>query len=304
MEVSYRQAAVFLRHAALLSRTVRPTRCLCNNRSVSTVKLACDTYGKRPDGNSSPLVILHGLFGSKQNWHSISRLLTRKVDRKIIAIDIRNHGESEHTDVMDYPSMAADVAATMKEEGVERGILIGHSMGGKIAMTLALQQAELVEKLIVVDTTPTTSAGKQVFPKIIEGMKNVKFHTEWTLSKTRSEADKTLLKTIPDLGVRQFILTNLVEDDNGWFSWRVNIDAIEKNLEQIWSFPQFKHVSYHGDTLFLGGSKSPYISESSYPEIKRLFPKALVTHIEDSGHWVHSEKPKEFMEAVTDFIRK
>ncbi|XP_077996056.1 sn-1-specific diacylglycerol lipase ABHD11-like isoform X2 [Glandiceps talaboti] len=218
-----------------------------------------------------------------------------------IIVDARNHGESAHSNIMSYPAMSADLVALLSKLQIEKAVLLGHSMGGKVALVTALTQPELVDQLISVDIAPASSGKSTIdFPAYIRAMRNVKFDNRVTRSKMRQLADHQLQDSVPDIRDRQFLLTNL-EERSGHYMWRVNLDAIEKQLKTLYSFDHFDTV-YDRSTLFIGGAKSPYISDKHYPEISRLFPKSAVTHIEGAGHWVHSDKPWVFLDLVQNFL--
>ncbi|XP_074778844.1 sn-1-specific diacylglycerol lipase ABHD11 isoform X4 [Athene noctua] len=208
---------------------------------VTAVPLAHVELGGR--GDRPPLVLLHGLFGSHSNFQTVAKALVRRGSGKVLTLDARNHGSSPHSPLMTYEAMSLDVQHLLTRLGITKCILLGHSMGGKTAMTLALQR-------------------------------------------------------LPQL--RQFLLTNLVEVE-GRYLWRMNLEAISHHLADMMDFPVF-HKPYPGPALFLGGSKSPYISSKDYPEIQRLFPKADVQYIEGAGHIVHQDKFEEFITAVLNFL--
>ncbi|KAK6184361.1 hypothetical protein SNE40_006846 [Patella caerulea] len=261
------------------------------------VKLSYTEYG---NGNSSkkPLILLHGLFGSKSNWHSLAKKLALD-GRKVIAVDARNHGESEHSSVMNYDVMATDVETLLDNLNLDRVVLLGHSMGGKVVMTTALKHPERVEGLIVVDVSPTfsSSMGLENYAK---KMRDIKINQGSTLSQARKDVNRQLELVVQSAGVRQFLLTNLVEEE-GHYKWRLNLDAIIGNFQQILEFPKY-NTTFDRATLFIGGTKSQYIRGETTPEIHRLFPKCSIEMVQDAGHWVHSEKPREFLEIVKTFL--
>ncbi|NXP15785.1 ABHDB protein, partial [Thinocorus orbignyianus] len=265
---------------------------------LSAVPLAHTVLGS--GGERPPLVLLHGLFGSHGNFQTVAKALVRGGCGKVVTLDARNHGGSPHSPLMTYEAMSLDVQHLLSRLGIAKCILLGHSMGGKTAMTLALQRPDLVERLISVDISPVSSAPVSEFSAYISAMKSVKIPDGLSRSAARQLADEQLRPVVQLPQLRQFLLTNLVEAE-GHYVWRVNLEAISHHLTDIMNFPVF-HKPYPGPTLFLGGSKSPYISSKDYPEIKRLFPTARVQYIEGAGHIVHQDKFEEFITAVLNFL--
>ncbi|XP_075296563.1 sn-1-specific diacylglycerol lipase ABHD11 isoform X1 [Opisthocomus hoazin] len=225
---------------------------------------------------------------------------SRSVVTQVLTPDARNHGASPHSPVMTYEAMSLDVQHLLSQLGIAKCILLGHSMGGKAAMALALRRPDLVERLISVDISPVSTAPVSEFSAYISAMKSVKIPDGLSHSAARQLADDQLRPVVQLPQLRQFLLTNLVEVE-GRYVWRVNLEAISHHLADIMSFPIF-HEPYPGPALFLGGSNSPYISSKDYPEIQRLFPKADVQYIEGAGHIVHQDKFEEFIAAVLNFL--
>ncbi|NXP76239.1 ABHDB protein, partial [Ramphastos sulfuratus] len=247
-----------------------------------------------------PLVMLHGLFGSRGNFQTAAKTLVRRGSGKVLTVDARNHGSSPHSPLMTYEAMSLDVQHLLTHLGITKCILLGHSMGGKTAMTLALQRPDLVERLICVDISPVTTAPVSEFSAYISAMKSVRIPDGLSRSAARQLADDQLRPVIQLPQLRQFLLTNLVEVE-GHHVWRVNLEAISHHLADIMNFPVF-HKPYLGPVLFLAGSNSPYISSKDYPEIQRLFPRADIQYIEGAGHIVHQDKFEEFITAVSKFL--
>lgn len=285
------------------SKTV--SRYLCTQSNKGTVKLAYATFQNTKQlAQGPPILFLHGLLGSKRNWQSIAKSIS-KTGRKTITVDARSHGESPHAADMTYASMASDVVELLHDLGIKQSILVGHSMGGRIAMTIALTQPDLVSQLVVADVSPVGSPAdpKSTFQGFLAAMQGVFFDQSLeSLSEVRREVAAQLEDVFPDPGVRQFILTN-VEKRDDVYQWRVNLDAIGKQLDHLRSFPEFD-TSYHGDTLFIGGSESRHLRLEHEPCIKRLFPKAKIQFIAEAGHWVHSDKPHDFLRILNQMINK
>ncbi|XP_029956723.1 sn-1-specific diacylglycerol lipase ABHD11 [Salarias fasciatus] len=269
--------------------------------SSSPVNLSYDVFDGK--GESTPLVFLHGLFGSKSNFHSIAKSLVQRTGRKVLTVDARNHGNSPHSPALTYEDMSNDLMHLLAQLHIEKCVLIGHSMGGKTAMTTALTQPGLVERLVVVDISPSQTSFEPVsnFRYYIQAMQEVKIATDIPRSTARRMAEDQLRHLVEERSVRQFLLTNLVEQ-NGHYAWRVNLEAISAHLDNIMSFPDFDNA-YEGPTLFLGGASSAYISSDDYPEIQRLFPYADIQYIPDASHWIHADKPLDFISSIISFLQ-
>ncbi|KAG7484861.1 hypothetical protein MATL_G00053870 [Megalops atlanticus] len=266
---------------------------------TSPVNLTYDVFDGK--GTETPLVFLHGLFGSKSNFHSIAKSLVQRTGRKVLTVDARNHGNSPHSTVLTYEAMTNDLQHLLGQLHIGKCVLIGHSMGGKVAMVTALQQPSLVERLVVVDISPAQTTARTNFQAYIQAMKEVKIASDIPRSTARRLAEDQLRELVKERSVRQFLLTNLVEQ-NGHYAWRVNLEAIANHLEHIMSFPSF-NTTYEGPTLFLGGSSSAYISSEDYPEIQRLFPAADIQYIPDASHWIHADKPLDFISSIISFLQ-
>ncbi|MEL6167104.1 MAG: alpha/beta fold hydrolase [Pseudomonadota bacterium] len=232
------------------------------------------------------IVIAHGLFGAGRNWGVIAKRLAG--DRRVTTVDMRNHGDSPWSDNHDYPSMAADLAALI-DEPVH---VIGHSMGGKAAMALALMYPEKVDKLVVADIAPVTYSHTQM--SVLDAMAGL------SLSgiDRRSEANERLSDTLPDPGVRAFVLQSL---DIANHRWSLNLDTLRAEMPKIMSFPQMSG-SFFGPSLFLAGGNSDYVKTEQQPGILALFPNALFQTIPDAGHWLHAENPRAFEASVSTFL--
>lgn len=247
-------------------------------------------------GAGEPLVILHGLFGSKRNWSSIAGRLAEH--RRVIAVDMRNHGESPWNDLHDYPALADDVARLIERMVGGPATVMGHSMGGKAAMLLALGRPELVERLVVVDIAPARSQSSPLL--LVKAMRRVPLET---LSR-RAEVDAVLAEVIPDLAVRGFLAQNVIAEPTG-LRWSVNLDAIERNGESIVGFPDIPPgVSFTKPTLFIAGGRSEYLRPEHRDAIERLFPAATIETIPNAGHWVHAEAPGPFLDVVSRFLAR
>ncbi|XP_053131015.1 protein ABHD11 isoform X2 [Hemicordylus capensis] len=205
-----------------------------------------------------PLVFLHGLFGSKSNFQSLAKKLVAQTGRKVLTVDARNHGNSPYSSLMTYEAMSADVRLLLCQLHLQRCVLVGHSMGGKTAMVLALQELELVDRLVCVDMSPSETTAVTSFQSFLTAMKAVDIPRGIPCSTTRRLAEEQLRPAIQEPAIRQFLLTNLVYTEDQ-FMWRVNLEAVSQHLKELMGFPDFQ-TSYTGPALFLGGSRSGYIS--------------------------------------------
>jgi len=258
-----------------------------------TLDLACAEHGA-----GAPLVILHGLYGAKRNWGSIAARLAPR--RRVITVDLRNHGESPWDARHDYPALAADVARLIEARVGGPADVLGHSMGGKAAMILALSRPELVSRLVVVDIAPAPSPGTAaVAPRVLRAVPLAGL-------TRRTEVEEALATTIPDPAVRAFLAANArsgTGPGSGGLAWTVNLEALDRHFADILSFPEIAAgVAFPKPALFIAGGSSDYLRPEHRPEIERLFPGAIVETIPRAGHWVHAETPAAFLEVVERFL--
>ncbi|MBA6392174.1 alpha/beta fold hydrolase [Colwellia sp. BRX10-3] len=243
-------------------------------------------------GSGKDIILIHGLFGRLENLNMVAKALAENF--RVTSVDVRNHGNSFHHSVMNYPAMAQDIADVMQHLAINSAVVLGHSMGGKIAMELALTTPELVEKLIVADIAPVEYPPHH--SQIIAGLKSLDF----SVIMQRKDADKQLAKYVDDVGVRQFLLRNL-STENGQLTFKCSIDNIAKNYPQIMKTYQGSN-SYQGPTLFIKGANSDYILPEHRTEILRLFPQSRARVIQGAGHWLHAEKTIAFNRSVEGFL--
>ena len=244
-------------------------------------------------GAGAPVVILHGLFGSTTNWRGIAQRLAER--HRVLLLDLRNHGASPWSEGMTYSEMAADVRVTIDKRGLGPVALVGHSMGGKVAMTLALASPTMVERLVVVDVAPV--AYPPALLAYIKAMRAI----DASRLRRRGDADEMLRAQIPEAAIRGFLLQNLVPDESGGFRWRLNLAAIERAMPDIGSWRAAG--AYRGPTLFIAGEHSDYIRPEHWPLIVALFPAARLISIAGAGHWLHAERPQQFLEALAPFLQ-
>ncbi len=237
----------------------------------------------RQQGQGQNIVSLHGLFGSQENLGMINRGLAEQFC--VHGLDVRNHGRSPHDPEMNYEAMAADVLEYLDDQNLNQVYLLGHSMGGKIAMTLALNAPERVKKLAVIDIAPVTYTVRR-HDDILAGLESLDLRT---LTK-RSEADMHLKSFIAEKDVRQFLLKNLYKTENGEYRYRMNLQSIHEHYPEIQA-GQFSERSFNGESIFIKGGDSDYILPEHRASVLKLFPGAKVRVVNGAGHWVHAQKP-------------
>jgi esterase len=260
---------------------------------LNLMRLYCREYGTY-NSNRSSLILLHGLLGSSANWHGIARRLAAL--RHVLVPDLRNHGRSPHAPEAGYPDLATDLLDLLDEHGLDEATFIGHSMGGKAAMWLALTHGERVERLIVADIAPVAYPNR--FSTIYHALNAV----DTGMLAGRRAADEVLARYLPDPGLRQYLLQNL-ELDAGRWRWRVNLPALQAGMEQIVGFPPLPAgCQYPGPVQFLHGGESDYILPAHGDVIRAHFPLARIRSIPGAGHWLYAEKPEQFFAALSAFL--
>lgn len=248
------------------------------------------TYGSGPD-----LVILHGLFGMLDNWSTLARRWAENYT--VTLVDLRNHGRSFHAAEMNYDLMAEDVASLLEEKGIDACFLMGHSMGGKVAMQTALTYPDLVQKLIVVDITPR---------KYRPGHNDVFAALEAfdpAAVADRKEAARLMSASMPNPGIQLFLLKNLARNPDGGFMWRMNLPAIKAAYEALIGPVGNMGDEYDAPALFIRGGKSGYVQDDDMELIGILFPQAVLETVAEAGHWVHAERPEELFGVVSGFLK-
>ena len=247
-------------------------------------------------GEGFPLLILHGLFGNLDNWQTIARKWAETY--RVILVDLRNHGRSPHADEMTYPLMARDVADFLAAQGVDRCHLLGHSMGGKVAMETALTFSTLVEKLVVVDMAPRQygRGHDDVFAAL--------HALDPATLDDRRDADDRMRPYMEDAAVRQFLLKNLARDGEEGFRWRMNLEVLHRDYENLVAPVGTLGQDFPGQALFVRGGKSDYVRDEDWDGIVKYFPLAELATVAGAGHWVHAEQPRELFTLVRDFLAK
>jgi esterase len=244
-------------------------------------------------GAGEPLIVLHGLLGSHQNLLPACRKFAERFH--VLALDQRNHGHSPHHDEMNYELMAADVVRFMDAHHIEAAHVLGHSMGGKTAMHLALHHPARVNKLVVADMSPRAYGPR--FARLLKALRELPINE----FKNRQEADQALAVKVPEGSLRQFLLKNLIPNEQGGYRWRIHLESIATNYDHLRDAVH-SALPFTEEALFVLGGNSDYVGEADKAEIHRLFPSAQFTSIAGAGHWVHAEKPAEFAEAVIKFL--
>lgn len=255
-------------------------------------------------GAGQPLVILHGLYGSSDNWHTAGRILSASFE--VFLVDLRNHGKSPHNPEHTYDAMREDLYGFFLSHNIENAILVGHSMGGKTAMSFSFKYGRLIEKLVVVDISPLpyNTENYNVF-SIHERIISALQQTDPALITSREEADRMLSTAIPWKHIRQFLLKNLKRKDHGKFAWSLNIEAVASNLGNIMAgvWPEESAIPVQMETLFIKGENSRYIVEKDINAINSVFSNVILTTIPGAGHWVHAEQPELFMDTLCRFLK-
>ena len=249
----------------------------------------------RITGEGKPLLIIHGFIGMSDNWKSFASLYAAE-GFQVHMLDLRNHGKSFHSDEFNYNVMSNDVLEYCQEHNLAKVSIIGHSMGGKVAMLFATTYPEMVDKLIVADIGPKYYAPHH--QDILAGLNAVDFSTK----PDRTEVEETLYPFVPDFGTRQFLMKNLYWVEPGQLAFRFNLPVFNAKIETIGeALPEANH--FNKPTLFIRGGNSKYVLDSDLPEIKKYFPNTELITIPNVGHWLHAENPKLFFEETSIFLK-
>lgn len=244
-------------------------------------------------GDGPPIVLLHGLLGSSGNWLGIGRRLAARFS--VLAVDLRNHGRSPHKEEMSYAQMAEDLAEFLDHRGLAATHLLGHSMGGKVAMQFALSNPARVRRLIVADISPRNTPPEH--HELLDALQSL----ELAQYRSRGALDAALAGRVPDAVMRAFLLKNAVPAENGGLKWQPNLMGIQANYLRLTEAVNGGRP-FGRPTLFLRGEQSSYITERDMPEIRRLFPEASLQVVKGAGHWLHADAPQEFTRLVLGFL--
>ncbi|MCE2496788.1 MAG: alpha/beta fold hydrolase [Flavobacteriales bacterium] len=244
-------------------------------------------------GEGEPLVILHGLFGMPDNWKTLAGDFAEQFE--VHLIDQRNHGRSPHSDEHNYTVMAEDLLEYFEEHGIDKGHVMGHSMGGKTAMRFAMDHPERVDKLVVVDIGP------QFYPIHHREILDALLSVDLERAQSRREAQNQLAQGIKDIGIQQFLLKNLHWVEKESLGWRFNLHGLNDQISNVGEALGNGEV-YEGPTLFIAGGDSDYIDGGTFAHIREHFTQAVVETVEGAGHWVHAQRPKELFSLVLEFL--
>lgn len=246
------------------------------------------------EGKGKPFLILHGFLGMSDNWKTLGGQFA-EAGFEVHMLDMRNHGRSFHSDDFSYDVMAQDVVNYCKHNDLKNIVLLGHSMGGKIAMRVACENPDLVEKLIVADIGPKYySPHHQVILKALNSV-------DFSKKPSRKEVDETLKQEIKDFGTRQFLLKSLYWKEPEQLAFRFNLDVFNEKISKVGSALD-SDLRFEKPTLFLRGEKSSYILDADFLGIEYHFPKAKIVTISNAGHWLHAENPNDFLNSVLSFL--
>ncbi|MEG9225978.1 alpha/beta fold hydrolase [Aeromicrobium sp. Sec7.5] len=254
-------------------------------------------HARQVGKTSERVVFLHGLFGQGKNFTQAAKAL--RPDLTSLLVDLPNHGKSTWTDRIDYAEMADAVAEFLRAGFAANGPvhLVGHSMGGKVAMVLALRHPELIDRLVIVDITPGDSDGAGEFEHLLGSLVSIDLAT----IDRRSKADEALQDKIPSPTIRGFLLQNLRAGDDDRYSWQANLEVLRRDLATIGGFPELDATFDH-PVLWISGENSPYVQEEDEERMRELFPRTRLVTIKGAGHWVHSEQPESFVSALRVFL--
>ncbi len=252
-------------------------------------------FSRRHGSGDQALIILHGLLGSSANWQSLAKRFGQKLS--VYTLDLRNHGQSPWSDTMDYPTMATDVAQFIGSLDHRQCYILGHSMGGKVAMQLALNQPNKLDALIVADIAPV--AYSHDYDDLIKALLAINLNT----LENRAQADDLLKRTIPEVGIRTFLLHNLAfhSDRKQWY-WRPNLPVLLSSMDKITSFDERLSKPFDKPTLFIHGANSDYVHPEHFTKIRQLFSQTQIQQLEQAGHWLHAEQPHAFLKACEQFL--
>lgn len=245
-------------------------------------------------GEGKPLFILHGFLGMADNWKTLGNQFAQH-GFQVHLIDQRNHGKSFHSSHFDYTVLSMDIVHYMESHGIGSCNLIGHSMGGKTAMQLATSHNEHINKLVIADIAP------KFYPPHHQPILDALSHLDFNTITSRKAADEELSKHVSEVGIRQFLLKNLYWVVPGQLGFRFNFEVLRNKMEEIGDRIDAR-ATFEGPSLFLRGDRSEYIMPGDFPEIKKHFPRALIETIDNAGHWLHAENPKQFFEKTLEFL--
>ena len=251
----------------------------------------------RESGQGQPVIILHGLFGQSDNWVTVGRRISDQFH--VYIPDLRNHGQSPHASLHSFPAMCNDLAEFIEEHQIENPVLIGHSMGGKVAMAYALENREKVKKMVIIDISPRKYAERITHTQVISQMLSIDLEK----ITSRGEVEKILDSRISDTRIRMFIMKNLYYKFQGKLAWRLNLEAINQSMDLLFDGISSEN-KFSGPCLFIRGGKSDYIPDEDKTLITNLFPEAIIKTISGATHWVHADAPEELCYLLSGFLER
>ncbi|KAJ8711369.1 hypothetical protein PYW07_008611 [Mythimna separata] len=286
----------------ILFKQVTPVHRICKRSVVLSYKVLGEST---TESDEPPVFLFHGLLGGKRQWEGIGKIILNVTKRSVVAVDLRNHGDSPHVNSHKYEEQAEDILHLFQKLGVKQASLLGHSMGGKAAMCLALMAPLRITGVLVVDISPVTTSKhyRDDFPKILAAMKAVDFKNPKEVLPAKIEAKKQLEGLSIDDHLMKVILDNIKLKTDNTIGWSCNIDVLLNDIKHIASFPNLKDKTYFGPTLLLGGQMSELIPPDDLTEIRAKFPRAVITYIHKARHNVHVDDPRSFLERAIAFIR-
>ncbi|KAJ0173006.1 hypothetical protein K1T71_011182 [Dendrolimus kikuchii] len=291
--------ALIHRHVLLLNGV----RTVLKISSRSAVDLVHKIHGKNPNDSEPPVIVIHGLLGSKKNWESMCKRIALKANKSVIAVDVRNHGDSPSHSSHTYPDLASDISQLMSKLFLKKANIIGHSMGGRTAMVHALTEPEKVVSLVIVDISPIYRTGHlhEFISKLLDVMKTIDFNEVNNSNEARALAKDKIMasKLIENEESINFILMNIGKKSNNSFGWMCNINVLKEYFPVIASFPsEMTGKTYSGPALFVRGGNSTYLPPEDIVRIRDFFPKAEMIQVPNVGHNVHAEDAATFLDIV------
>ena len=253
-------------------------------------------YRKYGEEGAQPLIILHGLFGLSDNWVTFARRIAME-GFEVFVIDQRNHGRSPHSGIFNYLALTDDLFDFIDEHEIENPILLGHSMGGKVAMRFALENPDFIKKIVVVDISLKAYPPRKQHKQIIEAMHAI----DLSQVKNRREIEERLTPLISELRIRQFVMKNIYRNEQNQFEWRPHLEGIENNIDDLFDGIEL-HKTFDKPSLFIKGGASDYIVQEDFDAIRTNFPHAEIITIADTSHWVHVEAPERFYQLCSGFM--
>ncbi|XP_045503459.1 protein ABHD11-like [Colias croceus] len=272
----------------------------------TAVKLSYKIFGESEvDPDDPPIFLFHDLLGTKKHWDSLGKTMVNMTKRSVVAVDLRNHGDSPHASSHKYEDMADDILKLFKKLSVDKASIVGHGMGGRASMCVSLIDPEKVAGLLIVDISPVSTCNHlKEFTKVLAIIKEINFKEQKKICTAKRHVKKKLKTIIQyDDTLMNNILSNIILKSNGLIGWSCNLDVLIKDFKNISSFPKMKNKKYFGPALFIGGQLSEYIPPDDLNGIREMFPRAVISYIPQTGHSLHIDDPKSFLEVAIAFLR-